>query len=51
MHKRYDAPPEFSLDLSKKYQATLDTSKGEIVIDFDAERSPTTRQSVPLSER
>lgn len=42
MHKRYDAQPDFQLDLSKKYQATLDTTHGEIVIDFDAERSPST---------
>lgn len=42
MHKRYDSQPDFNLDLSKKYQATLDTSHGEIVIDFDTERSPTT---------
>lgn len=42
MHKRYDSPPDFTLDLDKKYQATLDTTKGQIVIDFEPDRSPTT---------
>jgi peptidylprolyl isomerase len=42
MTQQYDAPPEFDLDLSKSYSATLDTNHGEIVIEFDAERSPNT---------
>jgi cyclophilin family peptidyl-prolyl cis-trans isomerase len=42
MAKQYDSPPEFSIDLDKTYQATLDTNHGEIVIDFDADHSPQT---------
>jgi cyclophilin family peptidyl-prolyl cis-trans isomerase len=42
MAKQYDSPPEFSIDLDKSYQATLDTNHGEIVIEFDADRSPQT---------
>jgi cyclophilin family peptidyl-prolyl cis-trans isomerase len=42
MTQQYDAPHEFDLDLSKSYSANLDTNHGEIVIEFDAERSPNT---------
>ena len=42
MTKQYDSAPEFTIDRSKSYRATLDTSHGEIVIDFDAEKSPLT---------
>lgn len=42
MPQQYDAPPDFDLDLSKSYTATLDTNHGEIVIELDAERSPNT---------
>ena len=41
-NKQYDAPPELNIDLDKSYQATLDTNHGEIVIEFDAARSPLT---------
>ncbi len=42
MTKQYDSPPEMTLDLNKSYQATLETNHGEIVIEFDADRSPQT---------
>ena len=42
MTKQYDAPPELTIDLDKTYTATLDTNHGEIVIEFDAARSPQT---------
>jgi cyclophilin family peptidyl-prolyl cis-trans isomerase len=40
--KSYSAPPEFSLDLDKKYSATIDTNHGTIEIELDADRSPIT---------
>ncbi|HEX6299931.1 MAG TPA: peptidylprolyl isomerase [Acidimicrobiia bacterium] len=42
MTKQYDSAPDLAIDLSKSYSATLDTSHGEIVIEFDPERSPLT---------
>jgi cyclophilin family peptidyl-prolyl cis-trans isomerase len=42
MTKQYDNAPELTIDPSKTYGATLDTSHGEIVIEFDAGRSPVT---------
>jgi cyclophilin family peptidyl-prolyl cis-trans isomerase len=42
MTKQYDSAPEFVIDASKAYTATLDTSHGEIVIELDSERSPLT---------
>lgn len=42
MTKQYDSAPELTIDLAKTYSATLDTSHGEIVISFDASRSPQT---------
>jgi cyclophilin family peptidyl-prolyl cis-trans isomerase len=42
MTKQYDAAPELTIDLDKSYSATLDTNHGEIVIEFDAVRSPQT---------
>ncbi|HUG32497.1 MAG TPA: peptidylprolyl isomerase [Acidimicrobiia bacterium] len=42
MTKQYDSAPELTIDLSKSYSATLDTNHGEIVIEFDPERSPLT---------
>jgi cyclophilin family peptidyl-prolyl cis-trans isomerase len=40
MTKQYDAAPELTIDLDKSYSATLDTNHGEIVVEFDAVRSP-----------
>jgi cyclophilin family peptidyl-prolyl cis-trans isomerase len=42
MSKQYDSPPELAIDLDKTYTAALDTSHGEIVIEFDAAGSPLT---------
>lgn len=42
MAKQYDTQPDMTIDLSKTYQATLDTNHGEIVIEFDPDRSPQT---------
>jgi len=42
MTQQYDSAPEFNIDSSKSYAATLDTSHGEIVIEFDPGRSPLT---------
>lgn len=38
----YNVPPEMTLDLTKTYQATIETDKGEIVIDLDAKTAPQT---------
>ncbi len=42
MARQYDSPPQFGIDRSKSYTATLDTTHGEIVISFDTARSPQT---------
>jgi cyclophilin family peptidyl-prolyl cis-trans isomerase len=42
MTQQYDSAPEFAIDPSKTYTATVDTNHGEIVIEFDQERSPLT---------
>ncbi len=42
MPKQYDAPPELTVDLSKKYSATIKTNHGDIEVDLHAERSPQT---------
>lgn len=42
MAQQYDSAPEFGIDTSKSYTATLDTNHGEIVIEFDSDRSPLT---------
>jgi len=40
MTKQYESAPDLTIDASKSYTATLDTSHGEIVIDFHPQRSP-----------
>lgn len=40
MTKQYDSAPDLTIDLDKTYAATIDTNHGEIVIEFDAARSP-----------
>jgi len=41
--KQYDKPPEMKIDPAKKtYTATMDTSKGKIVIDLFAKDAPIT---------
>ena len=42
MAQQYDQPPAMSLDLSKTYTATLNTTQGDIVLELDAARSPIT---------
>ena len=38
--------PEMSIDPAKRYQATIETSMGSIVVDLDAKRAPKTVNSV-----
>ena len=42
MPKQYPAPPPLSIDPNKKYTATFDTSRGEIVIELHAKDKPIT---------
>src|SRR3954467_2533456 len=43
--KRYDHPPEMKIDTNKTYTATLDTSKGKIVLELFAKEAPKTVNS------
>ena len=45
MAAQYNTPPEMSIDLSKTYTATIDTSAGEIAVEFYAEDAPQTVNS------
>jgi len=40
--KQYASAPELSIDLAKKYTATVATNHGTIEISLDPERSPST---------
>jgi peptidyl-prolyl cis-trans isomerase B (cyclophilin B) len=40
--KKYAAPPAMAIDQNKKYSATLNTSRGEIVCDLFAKDAPKT---------
>jgi cyclophilin family peptidyl-prolyl cis-trans isomerase len=40
--KQWNKPPEFTIDLKKKYSATLSTDKGDIVLDLFADKTPIT---------
>ena len=42
MTKQYSSPPDLTIELDKKYTATLDTNHGVIGIELDAARSPLT---------
>jgi peptidyl-prolyl cis-trans isomerase B (cyclophilin B) len=42
MAKSYSSAPAMSIDAKKKYTATFDTSKGQIVADLFADRAPVT---------
>ncbi len=42
MAAQYNTPPEMSIGLSKTYAATIDTSAGEIAIEFYAADAPQT---------
>src|SRR5947207_14093688 len=43
--KSWDKPPEMKIDVNKKYLATLDTSKGKIVLELFAKEAPKTVNS------
>ena len=40
--KQWNKPPEFTLDLKKKYTATLHTDNGDIQLELFADKTPTT---------
>ena len=40
--KQYKSPPEMKIDPNKKYTATIDTSKGKIVLDLFPKEAPKT---------
>jgi peptidyl-prolyl cis-trans isomerase B (cyclophilin B) len=42
MSKQYSAPPPMSIDPAKNYSATLETSRGTIVVDLFAKDAPKT---------
>jgi peptidyl-prolyl cis-trans isomerase B (cyclophilin B) len=42
MPKQYSAPPPMTIDASKKYKATFDTTKGKIVVNLFAQNAPKT---------
>jgi peptidyl-prolyl cis-trans isomerase B (cyclophilin B) len=42
MSKQYPQAPKMSIDQNKKYTATIDTSKGSIVLDLFAKDAPIT---------
>ena len=42
MPKQYSTPPQMSIDSSKNYTATFDTSKGQIVVELFAKDAPNT---------
>jgi peptidyl-prolyl cis-trans isomerase B (cyclophilin B) len=42
MSKQYSGPPAHGIDATKKYSATLETSRGNIVVDLFAKDAPKT---------
>lgn len=42
MSKQYPAPPPLTIDSSKSYSATFETSRGTIVVDLFAKEAPKT---------
>lgn len=40
--KSWQTPPEYTIDIKKKYTATLKTNIGEIVVDLFADKAPST---------
>jgi peptidyl-prolyl cis-trans isomerase B (cyclophilin B) len=42
MAKQYSAPPKMAIEPSKKYSATINTSKGAIVVELFPEHAPST---------
>src|SRR5256885_14562635 len=43
--KHWDKPPEMKIDVNKTYTATIDTSKGKIVLELFAKEAPKTVNS------
>src|SRR6266480_289130 len=43
--KHWDKPPEMKIDVNKTYIATIDTSKGKIVLELFAKEAPKTVNS------
>jgi cyclophilin family peptidyl-prolyl cis-trans isomerase len=43
--KHYDNPPDMKIDVNKTYTATIDTSKGKIVLELFAKEAPKTVNS------
>ena len=41
-HKRYGAPPLMTIDVEKRYSATLITNKGDMVLELFADEAPVT---------
>ena len=42
MAKQYKTPPEMTIDPKKKYKARIKTSKGDIVVELFADKTPKT---------
>ena len=42
MAKQYSSPPQMSIDTSKSYTATFETSRGNIVVDLFPKEAPNT---------
>ena len=42
MHKQWSTPPEMTIDTTKRYHATLHTTKGDVKIELLASESPKT---------
>jgi peptidyl-prolyl cis-trans isomerase B (cyclophilin B) len=42
MSKQYNAPPPMSIDVTKAYTATFETSRGDIVVDLFPSEAPKT---------
>lgn len=42
MPQQYDAPPPLTIDTAKRYTATFETDKGDIVVSLFADKAPNT---------
>ncbi len=42
MPQQYDAPPPLTIDIAKRYTATFETDKGDIVVSLFADKAPNT---------
>ena len=41
-HKQWKSAPEMTIDVTKKYIATMSTSKGDVVLELDPSAAPKT---------